>query len=192
MSTFNGSIALKDFHCLNESTFLGMASLECVDGESIYAQGSVAVDTVTIRRSVRCQGPLKGRKLKCSTLQVHGEVILDDLQTDSLEILGRAELYNAKVGARTHLSGDAIVKNSILNGIVLHTRKAEFSNCQINSITVEKDSSIIYPPSKNMLVLSNGTQILGDIIFKSEGAELHIDTTVTIKGKIINAKIITA
>lgn len=190
MSTFRGDVTLHDQNQLGDLSFLGTITLHNVKAESLYIQGSLTTTDVIISRGLRCQGHLFSKKLECNNIQAKGEIKVDQLMTQSLNMQGIITLDHTTVNGPSILEGTVDANNSSFQSITLRSKEATFINCKIGSIVIERDSSRIYPPVKNILHLRKNTHLEGAITFKGENAEVHIDDTVILKGEIKNAKII--
>lgn len=131
-----------------------------INGEAKLGVGTQVQDTITIN----------------GTLHANGTTFQSELVAN-----GSSTLHQCSAQDAAYFSGTVTVTDSqFLADLKLRTHKSNFSNCKLNTMTVQKIPYI----KKQVIYLQKGSVMKGDVTFESGHGEIVIDDSSQINGTI--------
>ena len=142
------------------------------DLDTILENGSVLISHTTVADSVSVNGSLLVKYSNLNTLQVSGEV----------------KVENSTINLVTTVNGALNGQQTIFDGLVsVASEKTIFKNCELNRVTIRAISG---KPVTQVLELSGNTTVKGDIIFEMRDGVVTTTKDVTILGNIVNGVVV--
>jgi len=121
-------------------------------------------------------------------LKITGTLIALYAHLNDFEIIGEANLTDTKVDKEASIIGSLQATRSIfLRNLNLLTQKAIFTNCKVQSLSIQQDSAF---KGKQTLELRQGTVVNGSIVFESGKGEILLYPGSRILGSVTGAKVI--
>jgi len=165
--------------------------------DSLQVNGSLECQNLVVKETLKINGGLKGRNLKCKTLVSHGGSDIIDLKAEDFRSHGSLKAKNIQITGCLNLTGKAEVWDGKLNKVELAAERTVFTNTPIaGDIRVKKlhtsGSFFGFFWGKSLpqtLELKNKTIVQGDIVFEEEG-EVHLFDGCEVRGQIVNAKVV--
>lgn len=175
----------------------GSTHLISKEYDSLSINGALTFDDLIVKNLLIVNGRIQGKSLKCTTLNSNGSIDVNGLQAQNVKSHGAFVGENIYITDEAKLRGSIKITNGKLNKIRMLTTQATFINVEVSENVifekVSKGCDVVGFPSNQSLVqvleLKGKSLIIGDIIFEDKG-EVHVFDQSKIKGKVINAKVV--
>lgn len=148
--------------------------------------GSLEMTNSTIEAFAIINGKLEAKNTVFSELTVNGDAELDSSQVQgNVAINGNLEAdgsaFNGPVLIHGHIGAES---SQFLNIITLHGNQAEFEECSLNKIIVQRSQN-----KTPQIIYLEDTAVTGDIIFEQGNGIVMIDGNSTVLGKVQGGEI---
>jgi len=131
-----------------------------INGEARLGEGTLVQEPMTINGRLYAMGTTFQSKLVAN---------------------GPSTLSHCKLEDTVHASGVVTARSSqFFKNLTLRTHKSTFSNCQLNTMTVQE----IPYGTKQVIHLMKGSIMTGDVTFESGHGEVVVDKTSEVQGTV--------
>lgn len=175
----------------------GTSRLEKVEYDSLESNGNLNVDHLSVKNSLVVNGSVKGKKLKCKTLNLNGSFNIVDFQANNVESNGFFVGENVDIAGDARFNGDLKITNGRLGNLIISSSFITLINAEVKGYVhikkVSKGSSFfdfgLKQSLPQTLELKENTIIFGDVVFEEYGY-IHLFDKSEVRGKIINGKLV--
>ncbi len=139
-----------------------------------------AVDS-NFNKDTIVNGNIDAKSSSFNDLTINGGVKFKDVSTAGKAVInGKVELDHSKFDNTLNVNGHLSAKDSnFAKMVTMKSTDAEFENCNLQDITVQKSST---DPVQTIKL--KGTKVSGNITFESGKGVVEQDATSTIEGKV--------
>jgi hypothetical protein len=177
--TFGSSITI------NGSPTLGPATYD-----NLKVNGSLTFNKLKVTNWLKVNGSSLGEKLKCTNLKVNGSFNGKNVTATGVCLfIGEAFIRDSDLKDLCVIRGNATIVDTVVHGDILLKDVNDGWSFRSSGTSWSFFGSRNKNPSKQILVLKGNTVIKGDIAFGGQG-EVHLYDDASIKGEVVNARVI--
>jgi hypothetical protein len=201
----HGSLNLEDATANEELTVYGTLNAKHSKLNNVQVYGQTEIEDSQLLGALEVRGETELEHCQIlDSVQIHGATEFEKSQFSKfvklsgsteieessflgpITINGHASIEESEFHDLVTINGGASIDESMFNkDVLLRTKNVSFNNSMINgSLTI--DTSV---PANPQLVTLSKTTIKGDVEFKSEMGEIHLDKDSKIEGRVIGAKV---
>lgn len=189
-------LGLKNLAFANEiSVVNGGSHLNKGKYNSLEVNGNLEFKDLVIKNLLIVNGSIQGKNLKCKTMKSNGSVDVNGLQAQTIESNGLFLGKNTDIAGRSEFNGSLEITKGKLHDMQIASTRSTIIDTKVSgNIYIKKVNKgwsfgLIGKPSIQILELKGNSLVKGDIIFE-EGGAVHLFDKATVKGKIVNAKMV--
>lgn len=158
----------QDFRVINGSYSVSNAVITeklKINGEAILGENTIVKNTMIVNG-----------KLQATKATFEAEIFFS----------GNIVIHDSWINNNAQFNGDIIVTNSQFSkNFSLLAQKSTYSACHFNNVIIQKNP---YVNTAQIIYLTKGTIITGDLTFEAGNGEIFLDNTSQIKGMVYGAR----